>query len=141
MRHRARAALPGLRRRPGLAAAVVVPLTVCLGADAAIFSIVDAWLLRPLPYPAADRLVSLHEANLQRRQTEGLLAPVRASFPTSASYPRRFAAPDTTTELRTPMPPLTESRESRLLTAFGRLKPGVSAEEAQADLTAVQAAL
>jgi hypothetical protein len=39
------------------------------------------------------------------------------------------------------MPPLTESWESRLLTVFGRLKPGVSAEEAQADLRAVQAAL
>ena len=55
--------------------------------------------------------------------------------------PASFQAPDATTEVWAPMPPLTQSREARILTAFGRLKPGVSAADAEADLTRIQADL
>jgi putative ABC transport system permease protein len=52
-------AAQGLRRAPGFTALCVLTLGVAIGADTAVFSLVDAVLLRPLPYPRADRLVGL----------------------------------------------------------------------------------
>ena len=46
-----------LRRAPGFTAVVLTILAVAIGASVTVFSIVDAWLLRPLPFPDANRLV------------------------------------------------------------------------------------
>ena len=48
-----------LRRSPGFAAVAVLTLAVGIGASTAVFSVVDLLLFRSLPYPRADRLVSL----------------------------------------------------------------------------------
>ena len=69
--------LRSLAHRRGLAATVVVTLTLGIGANSAIFSAVDAVLLKPLPYPAADRLVAVYERNPGLRQATQLVAPGR----------------------------------------------------------------
>ena len=51
-----------LRRTPGFTVIVLTTLTVAIGANTAIFSVVDGVLLRPLPYPDAERIVTVAAA-------------------------------------------------------------------------------
>ena len=51
------------RRTPVLALTAVATLSLGVGANAAVFSVVNAVLFRPLPYPAPERLIELFEAN------------------------------------------------------------------------------
>ena len=55
LRHAART----LRKTPRFTATALLTLAVCLGANLTIFAVVDSILLRPLPFPAPDRLVTV----------------------------------------------------------------------------------
>jgi putative ABC transport system permease protein len=48
-----------IRKTPSFTATALATLALCIGANLAIFAVVDAVLLRPLPFPAAERLVRL----------------------------------------------------------------------------------
>jgi putative ABC transport system permease protein len=239
MRDQLRSASRSLLHRPALAAAVIATLTLGIGANSAIFSAVDAVLLEPLPFPNPDRLVSVYESNLARRQSTQLVAPGRleewnrmnqtflglaasyfenmtetsrelperveamrvsprffavlgvpatigrtlnpeeelfggpraavlsdlfwrkrfdanplavgqsltlggASYTIVGVMPPSFRYPKPTTEvwLPTQAPEMfLKARGARLYTAIGRLKPGVTPEQGQADLSAVEARL
>jgi hypothetical protein len=54
-----RLAVRQLRAAPAFAAVAVTTLALGIGANSAIFALADATLLRPLPYPIPDRLVTI----------------------------------------------------------------------------------
>lgn len=70
-----RYAIRVLARTPGFTLTVVLTLALGIGANAAVFSAIDAVLLRPLPFPDGDRL--MHVKQLQERSAETHIAPVR----------------------------------------------------------------
>src|SRR5579872_1571207 len=70
-------ALRVLIRRPGFTMAAALTLALGIAANTTIFSLIDGVLLRPLPYPHADRLLSLW-----------------TSYPASHGEPDIFSAPN-----------------------------------------------
>ncbi len=231
-----RFALRGLARRPAFAATVVFTLALGIGASSTIYSLIDAVLVRSLPYPHSERIAFLEESKPADQRSHTPVAPGRledwqnlnSSFEflagshvdsitdTTGQIPerlsaafvspqffsvlqtspsvgrvftpeeeryggpqsviisdglwrRRFAAdpnalgrtliladlhyviagvmppqfqyPAPTTEIWIPkqaQPALMQIREARFYQVIGRLKPGVTLEQAQADLAAVQ---
>jgi putative ABC transport system permease protein len=75
LRQDARYAVRTLVRAPGFAVTAILTIAVGVGASAAIFSIVNAMLLRPLAYPRADDLILVAQSNRQTRQSYGNASP------------------------------------------------------------------
>jgi putative ABC transport system permease protein len=74
LKHDIKHAIRLLVRQPGVSIVAVITLALGIGANTAMFSAVDAILLRPLPYEDPDRLVMVWE----KRQAEGVLDNVVA---------------------------------------------------------------
>ncbi|HEU4631138.1 MAG TPA: ABC transporter permease [Gemmatimonadaceae bacterium] len=114
--HDVRHALRGLRRQPLYALAALVTLAVGIGATTAVFSVVRGVLLRPLPYPEADRVVrvaSVHAGEqiavsppdfvdwrARGRSFAGLAASYESTVSlTGAGQPERFLQARVTADL------------------------------------------
>lgn len=234
-----RYAIRSLARTPVFTVAVILTLALGIGANSLVFSALDAVLLRPLPYPDADRLVQVSQSRDDGRSADTFIAPARledwerlnTTFETLTGYyvedvsetsgelpervrrasvaprffttwgvipaigrdfamdeqhvggppaaiisdrfwRRRFAArpeaigatlrigtatvpivgvmpatfrfPDRSVDVWSPVPtdaPYAQPRQNTWYTGIARLKPGVSLEQAQANLDAVQQSL
>src|ERR1700689_851841 len=95
--HDLRYALKQLSKNAGFSFVVILTLALSIGANTAIFSVVDALLLRPLPYPEPQRLGSLMQ---------------RISGPSNYTYPVNIDR-DTWRQLRDNVPAVTAALASR----------------------------
>ena len=72
-----RQAWRSLRRRPAFLMAAVLTLGAGAGITTAVFSLVDTVLIKPLPFPDGDRLVTVYESSPSAREKTSLVAPAR----------------------------------------------------------------
>ncbi|MGH9314454.1 MAG: ABC transporter permease [Vicinamibacterales bacterium] len=70
-----RFAVRGLARSRAFTAAALLTLAIGIGANAAIFSVLDALMLKPLPYPDPERLVVIWEKNIPRQRMDNVVSP------------------------------------------------------------------
>jgi putative ABC transport system permease protein len=73
-----------MAQRPGFTAIAVITLALCIAANAAIFGVVNAVLIAPLPFSAPDRLYAVWGVNTARSQAKG-----PASYPDYLDYKTR----------------------------------------------------
>ena len=66
-----------LRKSPMFSAVVILTLALGIGANSAVFSAIDAIVLRPLPYPNSNQLVVLYQKDYKSRDANHFVAPVR----------------------------------------------------------------
>ncbi len=72
-----RAAMRFLRKSPSFSLVIIFTLALGIGANSAVFSAIDAVVLRPLPYPDGNQLVALSQYDKQGRDANHFVAPIR----------------------------------------------------------------
>ena len=77
-----------MRRAPGFTATALITLALGIGATTAVFSVVYAVLIKPLPYPHADELVSLEHTTDGRRRARTAMSRSSRHRSTSRTWTR-----------------------------------------------------
>src|SRR5215469_6940262 len=86
-----------LAKNPAFVAVAVLTLALGIGANTAIFSYINAWVIKPLPYPHADRLAVLESHDKKRGWTRNSVTSTadffdfqqqNASFEQTAAWTR-----------------------------------------------------
>ncbi len=77
MRFHLLAALRFLRKAPGFSLAVILTLALGIGANSAVFSAIDAIVLRPLAFPHGDELARIYQHDAHGRDANTFVAPQR----------------------------------------------------------------
>src|SRR5215470_14787524 len=70
-----RYAVRNLHRSPAFTLTVIMTLGLGIGANAALFSIIDRLLLRPLPYPQGEQLVMVYESLPSMNEPRAIVSP------------------------------------------------------------------
>jgi predicted permease len=112
----ARYACRTLCRRPGAATAAVAMLALAIGVTPAMFTIVDALLLRPVPFPAPDQLAQVHMAGPHGGSLSVAPAVLRGWRESAAFAGAESAEPDTA---------LIELDGSVVVRGMARVTPGI----------------
>lgn len=77
LRQDLRYAVRQLRKAPGFTAVAVITLALGIGANTAVFSVIDAILLKPLPFPHGDELMLVRQYMPREKSGSPFVAPVR----------------------------------------------------------------
>jgi putative ABC transport system permease protein len=81
-----------LRRTPAFAFAAIATLALGIGASVAMFSVVNAVVLRPLPFPASDRLVTIESRDRRGPEPDTLSYPTFLDFRSKSKAFERIAS-------------------------------------------------
>ncbi len=111
-----RFAIRMLRRKAGFAAIGVLTLALGIGASTAVFSVLDAVLLRPLPYRDSDRLVAIWDHSLR----DPGLVKVFAPYPDYQEWSRRATSFESISVATWAFSP------QRTLTGYGRAREALT---------------
>ena len=89
-------AVRSLRRRPTATLAILATLGLAIGANVAVFSVIDGMLFRPLPFPDADRLVAIDAeiggtfGKMTAREVRAIEQDSKAISEVAAFYPSQY---------------------------------------------------
>ena len=72
-----KSALRFVRKSPSFSLVVILTLALGIGANSAVFSAIDAIVIRPLPYPNGNQLVAIDQHDFMGRDANHLVAPTR----------------------------------------------------------------